>query len=402
VLAVNGTGAAVVRRYWNPGALLETGRYSAGELSERFQALMGQAVARCLTGRDAVLLSGGVDSPAVASFAAPEFRRRTNRHLGALSAVFPDLPAVDERQWIELVAGKFEMDLHTYRPQARALDDVEEWCRVVRSPVPILYIPEVADNHRRAHALGYTNLLTGDFAEFVFGSPMHLVSHLLTRLRLPALVAVLKQERWRGVGWATLGGQMLGTFVPGRLANWYLHQRGLDAPQRIPDWLDAERVYQLPWRNDLLPPGHLRWKRIQHAGLEGSTITMEGDEICGAVTGVTVRRPFADVDLWEFFLSLPAEIKFPDLRFKTLAKQLLRGRVPDAILDRRRKTVFDDHVMTQVDYPALRRLLAEPRHRVGGVDYRRLAERIARQDLNRFDWHWAQDLARIHAFLNAW
>ena len=48
------------RRYWRPEELLETARYSRGELQERFDELMAQAVRRTLTGEgDVVSLSGG-------------------------------------------------------------------------------------------------------------------------------------------------------------------------------------------------------------------------------------------------------------------------------------------------------------------------------------------------------
>jgi hypothetical protein len=316
--------------------------------------------------------------------------------------VFPDLPTVDERHYIEIVAERFDIELHTRRPGARALDDVEAWCRLFASPIPIVSVPELADNHQWASRLGYDNLLTGDFAEFAMGSPMHLVSHLLTHGRWRALGRVLLAEHRRGVRPRRLVGHMLATFVPGGLATRSMRWRGLDAPERIPDWLDARRVNETPFRADLLPSGRHRWLAAQRAGLEGSTITMEADEVCAAMAGVSVRRPFADVDLWEFFLSLPAEIKCPDLRFKSLARRLLRGTLPDEILDRRRKTVFDDHVMKQVDYPTLRHLLVTPDYQMPGVDYGRLAQRIERQDFNRFDWFWAKDLAVIHAFLRAW
>ena len=81
---------------------------------------------------------------------------------------------------------------------------------------------------------------------------------------------------------------------------------------------------------------------------------------------------------------------------------MLRGIVPDEILDRRKKTLFNDHSMTQVDYPTLTRLLVRPRHRMAWVNYDTLARRIEKREFNRFDWFWATDLARIHAFLNAW
>jgi hypothetical protein len=209
-------------------------------------------------------------------------------------------------------------------------------------------------------------------------------------------------ERRRGASAPDLAKLLLPTFVPGRLANWFLHWGGFDSPHRIPNWLDERKVNEVPFRSDLLPSSRERWRQVQLVGTEGATITIEADEICAAIAGVTIRRPMADIDLWEFFLSLPAEIKHPDLRFKILAHGKLRGILPDEILDRRGKTVFDDHIMTHLDYDTLKRLLVRPRHRIPGVDYKLLAQRIQRGDLNRFDWFWARDLAWIHAFLNAW
>ena len=399
-LTVGEGSSLATTRYWHPDRLLETARLSTADVRDRFLELLGQASTRCLGGRDAVLLSGGLDSPAVAAFAAPGYRHRHGRPLGAVSFVFPHLPSVDERPLIETVAERFDMALHTHQPRARALDGVDEWCRRFGSPVPILSIPEVADAYALARRLGYDNLLTGDFAEFSFGSPIHVVPHLLTRARWLALARLLLRERRRGVSERRLAGHVMSAFVPGRIANAYLRWRRLDAPERIPDWLDATAVS--PFRGDLLPPSRDRWRRIQLAGTDGATISMEAEAICGVIMGVTVRRPLADIDLWEFFLSLRAEVKCPDLRFKSLPRALLRGTLPDAVIDRRRKTVFDDHVMTQVDYPTLRRLLVRPRHRMTWVNYERLEQRIERQDFNRFDWFWAKDLAWIHAFLNAW
>jgi asparagine synthase (glutamine-hydrolysing) len=59
--------AAKQRRYWDPESVLESATYSDGELVERFTELMDRAARRCLTGADAILLSGGIDSPAVAA-----------------------------------------------------------------------------------------------------------------------------------------------------------------------------------------------------------------------------------------------------------------------------------------------------------------------------------------------
>jgi asparagine synthase (glutamine-hydrolysing) len=401
-LTVDCSRQAIAHRYWSPTQLLETAHLTAGDVGERFADLFSQAVARCLTGCDAVSLSGGLDSPAIAAFAALAHGGRGRRPIGAVSAVFPDLPAVDERRHIELVADRFGLELHTYRPQARGLDDVEQWCRVLGGPVPMVSIPEFSEHYSLARRLGYGNLLSGEFAELAFGSPRHLLGHLLTHQRWRALGTLLLAEHRRGTSWRTLARHLCVAMVPGRAAVRYLHWRRRDAPQRIPDWLDARKVNEVPYRTDLLPPARLRWVQEQVGAFEGSTITMEADELCAAAAGITVRRPFADIDLWEFFLSLPAEIRCPDLRYKTLARGLLRGTLPDEIVNRHDKTVFDDHIMSQIDYATLERYLVNPRHRLPGVDYRRLAGRLAQRNFNRVDWTWAVDLTRIHAFLSAW
>jgi asparagine synthase (glutamine-hydrolysing) len=401
-LTINADERLRITRYWNPVDLLESGNYASADVRDRFLELLDQAARRSLTGKDVILLSGGLDSPAVAAFAAPESLDRYGRPLGALSAVFPELPSVDERPYIEIVAKRFGLALETYRPTARALDDVDEWCRRFGSPVPILSIPEAAAAYSLANERGYDNVITGEFAEFVFGNPMHVVPHHVSRGQWRALGRLISAERRRGATRISLAAEVSQTFVPGRVANWYLRQRGKDAPHRIPDWLDARKVNEVPFRSDLLPPSRDRWRQLQLSGTEGATITIEADEACAAMSGVTIRRPLADIDLWEFFLSLPADLKCPDLRFKNVVRGFLRGVLPDEILDRRRKTLFNDHVMTQVDYPTLRRLLVEPKHRFPGVNYARLAQRIDQQDFDRFDWFWAKDLAWIHAFLNAW
>jgi hypothetical protein len=83
-------------------------------------------------------------------------------------------------------------------------------------------------------------------------------------------------------------------------------------------------------------------------------------------------------------------------------RRMLRGRVPDEILDRRDKTVFSDYMMSHINYEVLRKYLMNPSTRMAGVNYARLAERIERQDFKLIDYVWANDLVRIHAFLSQW
>jgi asparagine synthase (glutamine-hydrolysing) len=391
------------RRYWHPAQLLETACIKTAELSENFTERFAQAVDRSLTGEDVISLSGGIDSPAVAAFAAPRHLERTGRAISALSMVFPDVPSVDERPYIEMVSQHLGINLHTYQIQAGVFDDLKRWCALLDGPVPTIALPEIHEYYDQAHQLGFRNVLTGELAEFLFIFRRHLLGHLLIHGRWKALSRLIATEVKQGASRKDIGRQLLTAFIPGAMAKTYLHLRGLDNPQRIPDWLDPGTVNEkAPYRSDLSEPVCYRWSALQLVAFDGCAVTMEAGDLCAGMNGVTVRRPFADVDLWEFFLSLPAEMKFPDLRSKTLVRQLLRGKLPDAILDRRDKTVFDDHIMSRIDYATLREFLVSPNHQVEGVDYERLAARIERADFKLTDWLWANDLVRIHAFLSLW
>ena len=176
-----------------------------------------------------------------------------------------------------------------------------------------------------------------------------------------------------------------------------LRNRFADRPKIVPAWIDGRR---------LVPDDRLsareRWHRSQLIGFIGPGISLEAEEVCQQVCGVRSRKPWTDVDLWEFFISLPAEMKFPDLRAKGLVRDLLRGRVPDEILDRRDKTVFDAAAIAEVDYPALRAMLIDAPHRISGIDYRLLAAALEAERLTPIEYRWARNLANVHAFLSQW
>jgi asparagine synthase (glutamine-hydrolysing) len=391
-------GVSAERLYWHPERLVETGRHTPDEARERFAELFDQAVRRCLSGRDAISLSGGIDSTAVAAFAAPGHEERFGSPVAALSAVFPDLPGVDETSWIEMVVEYLGMPLHTYRPHSKSLDDVEHWCGLLDAPTPVVSVPELDENYALAARFGHRSLLTGELAEYVIDNRGDLAGHLLTHGRISAVATLLRTQRGRGARLPFMAKQFVPALVPGRIANAYLRARGVQRAVPPPDWITRGGIRDVP-RPELLRPVRGRWAALQTRAFGGASETLAADEVVSSMHGVDVRRPFVDVDLWEFFLSLRAEVKFPDTRRKTLVKSCLRGRLPDAILDRKDKTVFGEHLLTHADYDLIGRYVIDPPHRFDGVDYARLAERIQQRDFTLWEFCWARDLTSAHAFL---
>ena len=385
-----------VERYWRPERLVETSSLGPAEASERMLELLRRAVVRSVTGNDVVSLSGGIDSTTIAALAAPEHLVRGARPLPALTAVYPEHPSVDERAYVELVTEALELPLHTYVPTSRPLDDLEHWVDVTDGPVDTLSIPEVAESYRRARELGARSILSGELAEYVLTVTSHFAGHLALHGRWAALARWARGLRARGRTRREVLRRIAPSLTPAFVAGRYTRLRGREN-RPLPSWIDPDEVGGLGRRPDLEHPARDRWRRSQVASLHGAAITLEADALCAASLGVQVRRPFADVDLWEFMLSLRAEAKFPDLVAKSLVRRAMRGRLPDAVLDRMDKTAFDEYALAAADYDALRRWTLNGVN-VAGVDYDLLRERLERRDLGVLELSWANDLARVHAY----
>jgi asparagine synthase (glutamine-hydrolysing) len=401
VLETAGTRTKL-HRYWDPSGLLESARLTDDEVAERFEELMSRATGRALTGtHDVVALSGGIDSPGVAAFAAKEHLRMTGQPLAALSEVYPHLPTVDESRYIKLASEALGMALHTFVPSADPLGCLEDWARYFDAPTTIWGPNDDREYYMRARKLGFRTILTGDLAEFLFSASAGLTAHLLWRGRLRAASRLLRSRRSLGAPRKAIVRELGAALLPRRVHLAHNRRNGRFYGAEVPDWLDRNRLMAVA--DQARFPTRREWTHAQLVNFDPSPeMTMEGQEILQAVCDVEVRRPWADIDLWEFFLSLPAETRFPDARKKPLAKDLLRGKVPDEILDRRKKTVFNDWTMSQIDYEELRRALADPWYRLPGVDYERLAGHLDRRDLNLFGFLRARDLVFAHTFLSRW
>jgi asparagine synthase (glutamine-hydrolysing) len=396
------------RRYWDPSDLLESASISPADARERLAELLDQAVTRALSGADAISLSGGLDSPTIAAFAAPRHLELGGRPLTAISTVFPDYPNVDESHYIQLVAAQLPLELHTFVQQSSPLDDLSSWVDALDGPWDTLPIQEAAETYEVARRFGARRILTGEMAEAVavMGGPLfaHLVSH--GRLRPAARwLRIRRRSGWNGLRIAREIGLSV---VPSAMARRYAalrrdHYRALQV-QSIPDWVDTNEWPDAGAKPELEEPIRNRWRRAQLLSLGSIGSAVEADYLCAPRYGLQVRMPFADVDLWEFFLSLPAEVKFPDLNnvSKRLIRDTVRGRLPDEIVDRRRKTYFDDHILGTVDYAALKRYVLGTEFRMQGVDYSRLGEAIDRREMSLGDVVVAYDLARAHAFMGLW
>jgi asparagine synthase (glutamine-hydrolysing) len=383
--------------YWDPERLLESASISPADAAEAFRELFAQAIARMLTGADVISLSGGVDSPPIAAYANREYARRWDRPVPALSAVYPSFPESDESRYIELVAERLGLPLHAYEPGAQRLERLQFWLTLFDGPWSTWSPEGTAERCEQARTLGFTTILSGEFAEQVSALRPHLVPHLLWRGHVRGAVTQLRSQQAAGLGRRRLLDELLDAATPRALLARSFRKH---PPDFLPSWIDLGRIGRRD--AELALPARHRWAAAQ-LPFFGADPVGEADVYSHALYGIRARRPWADVDVWEFFLSLPAEVKFPDYRMKGFTRKALRGDVPDEILNRRDKTYMDRWFEEMgVDYPAVRHWVGKGDFRIGGVDYAKLGNELDRGQMPLAHYLWARDLAAVHAFADLW
>ena len=386
-------------RYWDPTPLIGTAKLHPFEVRDRLVALLEQAAERVVTGSDVVALSGGIDSPVVAAFAAPVYRTLTGRALPALSTVYPHAPTVDETPYIEAVVRQLGLDWHTFIPGYRPLNDLSMWVDLLDGPLPTADVSAMAEFFEEAGKLGARTVLMGELAELVYDLRQHVVAHLLLSGRLPTAWRHVQALRQKGRRWPGVVRAVLPSLAPPSIVTSYVKRKARDAAA-LASWIEPGMVLGLDHRWDLEKPARRRFYDVQgYFAMAPSVVGIEASSICAAHFGMHLRRPLIDLDLWEFFLSLPAHLKFPDAERKSIVREAARGRVPDIVLDRQDKTGFTEDVMGRVDYGELRRWMFGTDFRMKGIDYAVLAERLEQRDADFQELIALNRLASIHAFV---
>jgi asparagine synthase (glutamine-hydrolysing) len=298
------------------------------------------------------------------------------------------------------VAEALAIELREVVPTASHLDDIEHWVHLADGPWDSTPMGVAAQGYAAAAEMGATQVLTGTIAEYVFTINRFVLGHLASHGRWRALRRQLAVRREAGRTRLSLTKQLVRELTPAPLARVYAMARR-HRSSFFPPWADPSVLGGPRYVTALRDPVRQRWSRPTLQATRGTTTTSEAIEAAAASLGITVRHPLADRDLWEFFLSLPAEVLYPDTIPKSFVRQTMRGLLPDEVLDRRDKTVFDENVLATVPWERLRRYLRSPEVRIEGIDYDLLDSRLEARTLEPVELIWAYDLAAVHVFLES-
>jgi asparagine synthase (glutamine-hydrolysing) len=364
-------------RYWQPPAPLGRPRVDAGEAAERVRVALATAIRRRADERTGVLLSGGLDSSAVAGVAAGGLAGPAPR--GAYSAVFPSHPQADEAALINLTAERLELALVTATVTGGsvvggALEYLERWLLPPATPNLFFWLPLM----RRAAEDGISTLLDGQGGDELFGlSPFLLADRLrrgdlLGAIRLVGRVpgGLLRPPPRDVARWLYRYG-LKGMLPPG-LAR--LRRRLIGREHGGPSWLapgPAGALRSAPAPGEWKQAGQPRWwSHLVSEIVDGPGPNLAFDDLRrrDALAAVSSTHPLADVDLVELVISLPPELAYNPHHSRPLLRAATQGLIPDRVRLRASKSSFDTpfhDALAGPDLPVIRRLLDDPNARLG-------------------------------------
>jgi asparagine synthase (glutamine-hydrolysing) len=333
----------VERRYWAP-------RYQAplraprAELAGRLRDELSAAAGDAATGDAALLLSGGLDSSAVAAAA-----REPGMH--AISAVFPDAPELDETTWAAQVADHLGMPLTTAAVEERQpLEAAKEYLRTWELPLPVPGLIVEQPLVAAAGRLGAQVVLDGQGGDELFGAAHFLIADRVRRLRLLSAWRLSHRHPWLGSSpplrhvWQVFTSVGVRGALPPRVHERV--RRGRPVERYVPPWLrpglaQLYRDTEDPWRWKRLE-GPRWWASLADTLTRGRERADVADYLRrrARMGGVEARSPLLDLGLVELVLRLPPETNFDPVTSRALVREALAGSLPPAVVARRDKRDF--------------------------------------------------------------
>jgi asparagine synthase (glutamine-hydrolysing) len=354
-------------RYWRP-SYAEPEPIAGADAAREVRSALTRAVERAVEGAESagVLLSGGLDSAAVAAVSGAKLR--------AYSATFPDDPAVDEseaiartREWLGMPG--VEARYGSGSALAAGAEFIGEWEVPSVSPNVLVWLPLL----RRAAADGVDVILDGEGGDELFGCAYYLVADRLRGGRPLAALRTARQlpgmgdrprPRWLRRAIASYG---VRAALP-----YGLHERLRRgrAERAAPDgWLAGEtRRIQLdsddPWAWKRTS-GPRWWAHLSHL------LTVAGDAMgapdqlrrTALMAGLEQRHPLRDQALVDLVLRLPPELAFHRTLDRPLARRAMADALPPETLTQVDKPIFNSVLARAFGGPdaeALRRLIKDP------------------------------------------
>lgn len=334
-----------LHKYWNRNNL-PIFEGSVDESKTEILRLLRESVSLCLQSDVpvAILLSGGIDSSAIAAFA-----KETGREVHVITAGYKGTYDVDERDVAKRFAKERGLIFHEVELDAEDFQNLfDEYTYYIDEPACDVSAMSQWALYKKAKDLGFKVLLGGlGSDEQFYGYPYH--NNLAQSLEL------FRQHRdlfpWKGT-------EKKIAFLK-YIFNHWRHILFAGYPYKLDDTIPVAWTYedyckfakdaQVEWNgeNFEFAKEDVHFSFSANTGIDEvydfmftrfmTTLCLYLADRLGMGNSVEIRSPFVDYKLVEFVASLPTSMKYRKDNPKGFLKEILRGIVPDYILDGRKR-----------------------------------------------------------------
>jgi len=326
-------GRASIKQYWTirdvkPLTLRGGNAAYAEGYREHFVRAVRERMRATHPSEVGAMLSGGIDSSAIACVARDELRAAGAGPLPVFSWIFSDAMEADEREFQEPViaaGGLRPIVLDSAENHASPWSDLDDL---------LPDGPPFATNHylnvgmaKAAGPIGVRTILDGLAGDLIISRGSARMAELFMRGKLITLARELGALRQRS---GTPLARLFVTNVAVRVAPWPL--------VKLAAWMRRR-----PYRGQ-----RFRSVREEQMSQFESPFVAEGLEISDRMVagrGVEGRYPFFDRRLAEYCFSLPSDQKLADGYSRIVARRAMEGIVPDAVRWRAGKGAPGLHIL---------------------------------------------------------
>jgi asparagine synthase (glutamine-hydrolysing) len=333
---------------WSAPTPMETRRISLGAAKQELDWLLRESVREHLVSDVplGVWASGGLDSSTILYYAAGAASGR----LKTFSVSFAGR-SFDESQYFREVAKVFGTDHYEFdlNPNVELREAIEEFAYYSDEPsadagaLPVWYLSRMSRRH-------VTVALSGEGADELFGGYLTHQADVLSAPMRMAPAAMLRLMR-AAAGWMPVSDEKIGFEY--KIKRWLEGSR-MDADEAHFFWngtfsreerralgagLGGYGLRALAERVGYKGRGLERYLRIDQSYYLPDDILYKTDRMSMAHS-LEVRPPFLDPRIVDFAGGLPGRLKIQGFTQKRVLRELMRGKLPEAVL-KRPKTGFD-------------------------------------------------------------
>jgi asparagine synthase (glutamine-hydrolysing) len=327
--------SCTIRLYWEFDGRKRIRYAKDTDYQEHFLDVFRQSVRRRLRTTSPVLaeLSGGMDSSSIVCIADQLTSASGGQRIDTVSYYNDSEPHWNERPWftkVEAQRGRTGLHIDASAPPLLCGDDAAWFpCR----PGACSWKSPVLDYMMRNEHRVLLSGIGGD--EFLGGVPTPLpeLEDLLARGKILLWQRMLAWALVQQRPWIHLLRDTVRGFLPPFLAGF---DRQGQIPWLVPDFVSRQSCALGGYRRRLRWIGPLPSFQENADALEGIRRQLGCMDLSPGHP-FERRYPFLDRDLLEFVLAIPREQLVRPGQRRSLMRRALRGTVPDAILDRRRK-----------------------------------------------------------------